>query len=158
MSGYLGAVLAGLTASMMVRAVVEHPRPTGGALSGGIDAFPSGHILQATIIAGLVPVAVAVVAGTKNVIRPLRLVLAVVVAMGAVERVGTELDWPTDVLGGALAGLALVLAVERVLATERSHARCHGCPWRPGEEPSCSRGGGAPRGRRSGAPCGWPPT
>lgn len=138
-SGYVGAMLAGLAVSTTVRTWVAHPRPAGGALSGSSGSFPSGHVLQATLIAGLVPIVVAVVVGTKTVIRPLRLVLAVVVAMTAIDRVGAELDWPTDVLGAVLFGVAIVVGVDWILANGRSHERCRNCPWSSEPLPSHPR-------------------
>jgi membrane-associated phospholipid phosphatase len=59
-------------------------------------AFPSGHVLRATFIAALLwPVA-----GTWQV------ALALGVALMAVTRVYLAEHWPSDVVGGALLGLA----------------------------------------------------
>lgn len=120
----LGAALA---ASVLVRPLVARPRPG----VGGLDSYPSGHALLGTLLAGLVPLAVAEVLRRPRLVAPLRALLGAAVVAGAAHRVADGRQWPTDAVGGALMGLALVLAVEWAVRTERSHARCHGCPWGP---------------------------
>ncbi|BCK56069.1 alkaline phosphatase D family protein [Nocardia wallacei] len=128
---YAAATGFGLLASVALRPLIERPRPPGGPLSGGLDSYPSGHIVQAVVIAGLVPLAVATLANRRRIAVPLTLVFGVIAAGAAIGRVADGLHWPTDVLGGAGIGLALVLGARWVIDVPQSHVACRGCPWSP---------------------------
>jgi membrane-associated phospholipid phosphatase len=125
-----------LAVSLALRRFVDRPRPPGGGSSGGLDAFPSDRIVLAVVLAGLLPLAVAVIAGSSHVVRPLRLLLDAAVLTGAVALVAEQRNWPTDVIGGALLGAVAVLWSDRVVATGHRHARCRNCPWSTRPEPS----------------------
>lgn len=128
---YAAAAGLGLAASAGLRAVVQRPRPGDGPLAGWVDSYPSGHVLQAVVIAGLVPLAVAVLTGRTRLVGPLTAALGAVAALSAASRVADGLHWPTDVAGGALIGLALALGARWVVADGRAHRACRGCPWSP---------------------------
>jgi membrane-associated phospholipid phosphatase len=134
--GYVLATATGLLMSLTIRPLVARPRPDAGPFAGQLDSFPSGHVLLATVMAGLLPVAAAVITGRRWVVGPLRVLLAVGVLADGVQRVSDGYHWPSDVVGGILGGLVLVLSVQWVLDTERSHARCQSCPWSVGHQPA----------------------
>ncbi|WP_280460363.1 alkaline phosphatase D family protein [Nocardia carnea] len=125
----------GLLASVALRAMIERPRPPAGPMAGALDSYPSGHIIQAVIIAGLLPLAVATLTHRQRVITPLTIVLGVAAVGAGAGRVAAGLHWPTDVLGGMAIGLALVLGARWVVAHPRSHIACRGCPWTPRPAP-----------------------
>ena len=54
---YPVAFVVGWLMTSAVREIVERPRPTA---FGDFESFPSGHLVQATFVAGLVPLAVGV--------------------------------------------------------------------------------------------------
>jgi membrane-associated phospholipid phosphatase len=127
--GYAMATSVALVTSVTLRPLVERARPPDGPLAGATDSFPSGHLLLATVMAGLVPVVVAVLTRRRSVIGPVRIVCGLGVGALALGRVSRSIHWPSDALGGILAGVLLVLAVQWVLDTPRAHDSCRRCLW-----------------------------
>ena len=128
-AAYPLALVAAFTITNVVREMVERPRPPGGSLAGTYDSFPSGHMVITTILAGLLPLTVAVMLHSTRVIQPLRVFASVGIALAAIHRIHDEAHWFTDVVGGVLIGATIVLAVEWAIAHEAWHRRCSSCPW-----------------------------
>ncbi len=127
--GYGMATATALVLSIAVRPLVGHERPPGGPFAGRVDSFPSGQVMLLTVMAGLLPVAIGVLCGRRGLIGPLRAVLGLGVLGAAADRIAGRNHWPSDVVAGILAGLAVVLAIEWVLDTERAHGGCRRCLW-----------------------------
>ena len=134
---YPTAVLLGLLANLAGEEIVERARPPGFALGVTEDSYPSGHVIQSVLIAGLFPLAVALILAKPKVVRPLRVVLLLGTVGGALHRVHEGSHWPSDVLGGAVIGLAIVIAVDWLLAHRSWHGPCRSCVWDP-ETPGTS--------------------
>ncbi len=117
-----------------VRELVERPRPT---VFGDFESFPSGHLVQATFVAGLVPLAVGVLLLDRRVATLARAVLAVAVAGTALHRIHQQHHWPLDSLAGITLGLVIVLSVHWVMEQRHLHRSCGSCPWsgHPGSVP-----------------------
>ncbi len=128
-AAYIMSVFVGLAASGILRAVIERPRPPGGPMSGGVESFPSGHTVQTVLIAGLVPLALATITRRRQIVRPARYLLGALALAAAIQRIHERSHWPSDVAGGALIGLTLVVAVHWVIEHASWHAACRGCPW-----------------------------
>lgn len=137
--GYGIATAAGFALSVALRDVVDRARPVNDILNT-FDSYPSGHVTQSVLIAGLLPLAIATLTGRKRVILPMTLILGLAAVASAVGRVAVNLHWPTDVIGGALIGVALVSGVRLMIDTPSSHAGCRGCHWAPQPESSTPRG------------------
>lgn len=135
-TAYLSSVLLAFGASTVVRQLVERSRPPGTSLTGWEDSYPSGHVAQVVLLAGLVPLAARVLTGRRWVVWPVGFVALVAAVLAALLRVHHSLHWPTDVIGGALLGGTMVWIVCWVLETPEWHRRCHHCPWEatPGPE------------------------
>jgi membrane-associated phospholipid phosphatase len=131
---FAAAIVTALALQWSLRAVVERPRPNTEDLV--TNSFPSSHVLQAVVLAGLLPLALVSITGRKRVGRPLGALAIVVAGAGAIHRVHEGAHWPSDVIGGALIGLAIALAAWWVIEHQRWHAGCRGCVWAPaGHEP-----------------------
>ena len=131
---FAGAIVAGLALHAWLREVVERPRPDAEDIL--TNSFPSGHVLQAVALAGLLPLAVVAISGRKRLGPPLGALAIVVAGAGAIHRVYVGAHWPSDVVVGGLIGLAIALAAWWVIEHQRWHARCRGCVWAPaGHEP-----------------------
>ncbi|MGY1708833.1 alkaline phosphatase D family protein [Geodermatophilus sp. SYSU D00758] len=132
--GQLAVVAAALVGSAVVADRLERAFPPDGPMAGLTGSLPSAPVLQATLVAGFLPL--AVYARTRR--RAPALVTLALTATGlagvAVEVVRGRLGWPSDVVAAVLAGAALVLATWWVLEAPRRHRRCTGCPWElPGD-------------------------
>lgn len=129
--GQLTVVGASLLAHLWFTGLVERAHPPDGPLAGTLDSLPSGPALQATLLAGFVPLAVYV--RTRRRIPALAALAgtAVLLAAYAVLLVRDRMFWPSDVGAGVLVGLALVLATWWALERRRWHRDCDACPWQP---------------------------
>ncbi|HEX6197108.1 MAG TPA: alkaline phosphatase D family protein [Jiangellaceae bacterium] len=125
---YIGALAGSWLVYLVLKNSIDRPRPpTGGWV--GLDSFPSGHLVQATVLAGLLPLALTVLTKRRwpALVAAGPLVLAVTAT--AVYRIHLETHWPTDVVAGILIGGTFVLAARWALLHPGWHTRCHGCPW-----------------------------
>jgi undecaprenyl-diphosphatase len=104
-------ILALVTAgSEAVKVIVARPRPPGfdNAYLGAVYSYPSGHVLEAVTIYGIIAVLVWRSSLPKVVRFVLPIVLTVIVALVAVARVATGEHYPSDVLASLLAGIGFV--------------------------------------------------
>jgi membrane-associated phospholipid phosphatase len=137
---YAASLGLGLVIGSALRVLVSHPRPAGGPLAGHLDSFPSGHVLLIVLFVGLFPLALAVLFSRTWIVGPARVVLGIGAVAVAAHRVEIGAHWPSDVAGGALIGLALVLAVQWAVDDRQSHRACHSCPWSDGTGAVASHG------------------
>ena len=78
----------------------SRPRPPSGVLAHWTDSFPSGHLIQATLIAGLVPMAVLVLFRRRWLAWGAFGVLGYAVAATTAMRLYRGVHWWSDVAGG----------------------------------------------------------
>ena len=112
---YPVTLVVGTVVNISLKALIGRPRPPTPDTGVSLASFPSGHTIQATLLFGLLPVAVWVLTE-----RPIARRVAVVVAAAGIAAVGLSrvylgAHWPTDVVGGVLVGLALVAGGQRVM-------------------------------------------
>jgi undecaprenyl-diphosphatase len=111
--GILAAITAG---SEAIKELVARPRPPGFDNNelGVVYSFPSGHVLEALTIYGII----AVLLWRSSAPRIIRIVVpilfAAIVVMVAVARVAVGAHYPSDVLAGFLGGIG-ALAVFALL-------------------------------------------
>jgi YegS/Rv2252/BmrU family lipid kinase len=90
-------------------------------LSSG--AFPSGHASSVTALAGVCVVLAGVFVRRAGLRRPVWLLAAVLVVLTSLDRVLLGRHYPSDVVGGVLLGVALVLLGTVLVPPEpRGHA------------------------------------
>ncbi len=120
--GVLAAVTAG---SEAVKELVARPRPPGfdNNVAGVVYSYPSGHVLEALTIYGII----AVLLWRSSAPRVIRVVVpilfAIVVAMVAVARVAVAAHFPSDVLAslfGGIGALAIFALLTGALARRRA--------------------------------------
>ena len=117
-------VLVAVTAgSEGVKQLVARPRPPGSdtVVPGVIYSFPSGHVLEALTIFGMITILVWRGSCPRWVKRGVAIAVSVFVVLVAVARVALNAHYPSDVLAGFLAGLG-VLAIFALLATPQRQA------------------------------------
>jgi len=128
-TAFAGASAVALVLGLALRPLVARPRPPWTDMAGRLDSYPSGHVQLAVLAAGALPLAVAVLLGRRDVIRPLRVGFGAVALVGAVQRVASGQHWPSDVIGAALIGLTMAAAIQWSVDRQAAHALCRGCPW-----------------------------
>ena len=111
--------------TLLLLATIGRERPLG----IDNDSFPSGHLVQAVLFAGLVPLAIWVLTGEHRFATFARAVLVAFVFATALDRIHRQEHWPLDVLAGGLLGLTGVLATHWVMYHRNWHQRCGSCPW-----------------------------
>jgi undecaprenyl-diphosphatase len=127
---WLGAILGGLVIEYVLKTTVHRSRPQYSAayLHGHSYSFPSGHTMESTIcyllLAFLIWSNPLTGTGTRRTAWTLSALLIIAVGF---SRLYLGVHYPSDVLGGFLAGvgwLAICGATQRVLRRARRAARC----------------------------------
>jgi undecaprenyl-diphosphatase len=105
--GVLAAVTVG---SELVKQLVARPRPPGydQSLLGVVYSYPSGHILEAVTIYGIIAVLIWRSSLPRLIRVGLPIVFTVIIALVAVARVAVGDHYPSDVLAGLVLGIGFV--------------------------------------------------
>lgn len=132
-----GAFPAGLALELLLKAVVDRPRP---ALAGGFGAsFPSGHVLAAAAFWGLIPAWIYLVTRRRWAWAASAALSGLALAGVGLSRVYLGHHWPSDVVGGYLVGAVFLLAAEWAVRRPWPALGCDACDLHP------LRGGGVRR-------------
>jgi len=131
---FIVSVVTSLVVTTLIRWFVDRPRPDEGPLgptdssfpSGG-GSFPSGHLVQTTLLAVLVPLAIHEVTRSARLRRWATAVLFVCVGLVAISRIASESHAPTDVIAGIALGLVVGCWARLSLAIPEGHAECRDC-------------------------------
>jgi undecaprenyl-diphosphatase len=107
---YLVAALAGWGLSSGLKALFARPRPTVTTHLDGAGwwSFPSGHTMESTVVLGLGILLVTGWMRNRGAARLARVITAVVLMAIGLSRVYLGVHYPSDVLGGWLAGGAWI--------------------------------------------------
>jgi len=99
----------------VVKELVARPRPPGPHLApAGGYSFPSGHTLNSTATYGLVALYAWRSGMAPTARRVAVAVLAAIPFLVGLSRIALGVHYPSDVLGGWLAGMAVVFAVAAI--------------------------------------------
>ena len=120
----------------VLKAVVDRERPDFERLVPGVGpSFPSGHVMAAMALWGMVPLVVSLYSRRRAVWWASVAIAATVIGGIAASRVYLGVHWFSDVVGGLMAGAIFLLGVQ--LLYDRVHAR-RGCRL-TGAEPTSGR-------------------
>ncbi len=117
-------VLALATAgSELIKQLVARPRPPGGdvVVPGVVYSYPSGHVLEALTIFGIIAILLWRSDRHRWLAAAFAIATVIFVALVATARVALNAHYPSDVLGGLLAGIG-ILAAFAILVPHRSPA------------------------------------
>jgi membrane-associated phospholipid phosphatase len=109
------ATLARPACEWLIKSGVDRERPSVGALveSGG-PSFPSGHVMAAVALWGLVPPIVALVTHRRALWWAASIVSGTIILLVAASRVYMGVHWLSDVIGALLFGAVYLLVIERL--------------------------------------------
>jgi membrane-associated phospholipid phosphatase len=124
----LVAVTVAAVGSGVARTVVRRPRPDD---PGAFDAYPAGQVVQAVVVAVLVPLVVREALRRRWCERLAGVVLGVLALVVAGGLVTSGSHSPTDVIGGALLGLAVACWIRAVATDPANHLHCRACAQAP---------------------------
>jgi membrane-associated phospholipid phosphatase len=124
---YPAAFVASWGLTELIQNRIGRPRPD--EIIGDLRSFPSGHMVQAVFIAGLVPLAIDVLIGDRRITKLARVILAAGVVLTGLDRIHESMHWPLDALAGAALGLTIVLAAHWMVGHASWHQSCSSCPW-----------------------------
>src|SRR5258708_1757287 len=116
---FLLAALASGLSSLLLKWLIGHARPLDALINSDTTSFPSGHLLGATVIYGLL----ATIVLRSRAHRALRVVgttclLLIIVGVG-ISRLYLGVHWPSDLLGSLGIALVLVAAIFFLLQFDR---------------------------------------
>ena len=108
-----GAAMAGASLwTQVVKAYVGRLRPPDGALVPAPGfSFPSGHTLNSTVTYGLIALLVWRTNLPAWIRRMVAIALATLIVLIGLSRIALGVHYPSDVVGGWLAGVAIVAVV-----------------------------------------------
>ncbi|HVE45907.1 MAG TPA: phosphatase PAP2 family protein [Acidimicrobiales bacterium] len=108
-----------------LKALIDRPRPNlDRIVPGNGPSFPSGHVMAAIAIWGLLPPVVAVVSGRRAAWWwSVGISTGVIVVVGF-SRVYLGVHWMSDVIGALLLGMLYLLAVEWLLDWHHRRRPC----------------------------------
>ena len=125
----LAASLARPPLEWSLKELVDRPRPDLGRLvPGNGPSFPSGHVMAAIAIWGLLPPVVALLSGRRSAWWWSVALSGLVICSVAFTRVYLGVHWLSDVVGALLLGALYLLAIEALLDW---HHRRRACPAVP---------------------------
>ena len=101
------AVVVGAALNVLVKFVVDRPRPVEAGPPAGLTSYPSGHALQAVVAAVFVTAAVWALGRRRLPTVLVGVGIGSLALLCAVGRVVDGAHWPSDALGGGLLGAAV---------------------------------------------------
>lgn len=127
---YPAAVLGGAVVNVVLKTAIGRARPPGALTDTALASFPSGHTIQATIALGMLPPVIYALTASRAGAIAATVAAAVAIAGVGFSRVVLNAHWATDIVGGIIVGILVLLAAEFVLdrAPSRWVPSCAHCP------------------------------
>ncbi len=121
----LGLLVASATvADIVLKLVVDRPRPPSPLVDTGLGSFPSGHVIHAVVIFGLIPIVLWAATNSHTYLRLGFGVFSVAVVGVAVSRIALGAHWPSDVIASFLIGSSLLLGAQFLIRSTWATDRC----------------------------------
>ena len=114
-AAYPMAVALGIAANVSLKVVISRPRPPGPVVGTALPSYPSGHAIQAVILAVFVTLVVHQLLRRRWLTAATGAVMGLAATFTGIGRVVHGAHWPSDVVGGVLVGVLVWLGVALVL-------------------------------------------
>ena len=111
----------GIAIDLVIKVVVDRPRPLDPVVGTGFGSFPSGHVVITVMVLGLLVPTVLIVAERRIWFRAAVGLLLVAVPLVALSRVNLGAHWPSDVVASVFIGAAILLVAEYVAGSVLVH-------------------------------------
>lgn len=119
------ATLARPACEWLIKSGVGRERPQiGGLVESAGPSFPSGHVMAAVALWGLVPPIVALLTRRRTLWWIATAVSGSIILVVAASRVYMGVHWFSDVIGALLFGAVYLLVIERLGAFGHRHYPC----------------------------------
>ena len=119
------ATLARPLLEWTLKELVDRPRPDLGRLVHGVGpSFPSGHVMAAVALWGLLPIVVGLFTTSRRLWWASVAVSGTIIVLVAASRVYLGVHWFSDACAGLLLGSFFLLGVETILAGLHRHDGC----------------------------------
>ena len=148
----------GVAVDLVIKLVVDRPRPLDPLVGTGFGSFPSGHVVITVMVLGLLIPTVLIVTERRIWFKAAVGLLLVAVPVVAVSRINLGAHWPSDVVASVFIGAAILLAAEYIAGSVLVHRDGAECALHPsgaddestlvGSDPDRSSGEESPRPRR----------
>ena len=102
-----------------VRELVARPRPPDAFWPETMPSYPSGHTTNTTVTVGLILLVIWSAIGRTGRVIAVAAAASYAFAIG-LSRVAGGVHWPSDVVGGSLFGIGIVVTVAALVARRRS--------------------------------------
>jgi membrane-associated phospholipid phosphatase len=132
-------VASAFAADILLKLIVDRTRPPNPAIDTALGSFPSGHVIHAVVIFGLVPILLWALTNRRVFLQLGFVLFTVVVAAVAVSRVRLGAHWPSDVITSFFIGASLLLAAEQLLTSVWASDRCASLGHHPPHPPQQNR-------------------
>lgn len=131
----LGLLIVSATfVDIALKLIVDRPRPTNPVVGTGLGSFPSGHVIHAVIIFGLVPILLWSLTNSRLYLKAGFVIFGVAVTSVAVSRVLLGAHWPSDVVASFFIGASLLLGAQFLIRSGWAADRCKVLGLHPGHE------------------------
>jgi undecaprenyl-diphosphatase len=122
----LAATLSRPLLEFTMKALVDRDRPDFDRMvEGNGPSFPTGHVMAAIALWGLLPVVVSLYTRRRSLWWASVAVSAALIGGIGASRVYLGVHWFSDVTGGLIAGAFFLLGVEALLARQHQRHPCH---------------------------------
>jgi undecaprenyl-diphosphatase len=114
-----------------VKTLVDRDRPDYERLvEGNGPSFPSGHVMAAIALWGLMPLVVSLYTRRRAIWWASVAIAGALIAGIAASRIYLGVHWFSDVTGGLIVGAFFLIGIEAVLIRQHARHPCHlgGCP------------------------------
>ncbi len=124
-----GLFVGGLAVELILKALVDRPRPMADAGFGA--SMPSGHVIAATAFWGLMPPLIYLLTRSRWAWAATSVAVGLILLGVGVSRVYLSAHWPSDVVAGYLSGAVLLLVAEWAIRRPWPRAGCDRCDLHP---------------------------